>query len=89
MSYAHVKKAREKKREKLRALKHDHLCSRCSLPFPHYCLDWHHLDPTTKEFGVADSPRDNISWERILAEIEKCVLLCKNCHAITEHGSSG
>jgi hypothetical protein len=43
------------------------------------CLDFHHLSGTEKEF--------NISWNNqhvnildVLKELEKCVVLCSNCH---------
>jgi len=40
-------------------------------------LDFHHLDPSKKDFQIGGK---TISWERIKAEIQKCVLLCSNCH---------
>lgn len=40
-------------------------------------LDFHHIDPNEKEFGIA---RNYFSKEKILKEIEKCVVLCSNCH---------
>jgi len=42
------------------------------------CLEFHHTDPSIKDFGVGSSVGRN--WEKILAEIEKCVCLCSNCH---------
>lgn len=42
-------------------------------------LDFHHLDPTQKEFNL--SSRDLSSdWLIVKPEIDKCVLLCSNCH---------
>jgi hypothetical protein len=40
-------------------------------------LDLHHLDPSIKE-GSPSTMRT--SWERWLAEAEKCIVLCANCH---------
>lgn len=40
-------------------------------------LEFHHLDPSTKE--VVDEFR-GWSWERIKAELDKCILVCSNCH---------
>lgn len=42
------------------------------------CLDFHHLDPTTKEFGIGG--RLHVSWERVLLEVQKCICICSNCH---------
>lgn len=45
------------------------------------CLDFHHLDPSTKEFDIAlASGQQAWSWEKVLTEIRKCVCLCANCH---------
>lgn len=41
-------------------------------------LDLHHINPEEKEFSI--SARPDISWERTIAELPKCVLLCANCH---------
>lgn len=48
------------------------------------CLDFHHLDETTKDYGV--STMLTFSRERIIAEIEKCVVLCSNCHRLVHAG---
>jgi hypothetical protein len=42
-------------------------------------LQWHHLDPTQKEFSI--SARRGSPIEELRAEVEKCKLLCANCHA--------
>jgi 5-methylcytosine-specific restriction endonuclease McrA len=54
-------------------------CMGCGLSDPVDVLDFHHLDPTTKEFAISTDgvPR---SWARVQAELTKCVLLCANCH---------
>ena len=41
-------------------------------------LDFHHLDDEGKEFHFGGS--HNLGWERIKAELDKCVCLCRNCH---------
>ena len=42
-------------------------------------LKFHHVDPTTKEFAISGTGKTR-SWERIRAELDKCVLVCGNCH---------
>ncbi len=42
-------------------------------------LDFHHRDPKQKEFGLSDRGLTR-SWEKTKNEIEKCVLICANCH---------
>lgn len=42
------------------------------------CYDFHHTDPSAKEFVISGK-----SWnfERLQKEVDKCMLLCKTCHA--------
>ena len=42
-------------------------------------LDFHHEDPTKKEYGIS-SNGSTISWEKLKIELDKCILLCANCH---------
>jgi hypothetical protein len=48
-------------------------------------LQFHHVDPTCKDFSVS---REGVtrSLERARQEARKCVLLCANCHAMVEGG---
>jgi transposase-like protein len=48
-------------------------------------LQFHHVDPTSKEFHIAHRGYSR-SLARSRAEVEKCVLLCANCHAEVEGG---
>jgi transposase len=60
---------------------------RCQLCHYSRCLaalEFHHLDPAAKAFGV--SRRGARSLTRLRAETRKCVLLCSNCHAEVEAG---
>ena len=61
-------------------------CKRCGLESEHTTVyDFHHTDPFSKGKdikGGSDFMRK--AWERIEAEIKKCILLCANCHRI-EH----
>ena len=45
-------------------------------------LELHHLNRNKKDFDV--SRKFYLSWERVEAEVRKCVLLCKQCH-LKEH----
>ena len=61
-------------------LKSSLACARC--PEAHRgCLQFHHADPTHKEVSIADAVRRGWKRERILAELDKCEVLCANCHA--------
>lgn len=43
-------------------------------------LDFHHLNPEDKEYNIGTMIVRGMSWENILLEIEKCIVLCSNCH---------
>lgn len=53
-------------------------CADCGGVFHQCQYDFHHLDPTVKEGNPSEIFR-KADWE---AEIEKCVLLCANCHRL-------
>jgi hypothetical protein len=63
-------------------------CEQCGFTHP-AALQFHHRDPQTKMFDITSktlsAPR-KFPWETILQEIEKCDLLCANCHAV-EHST--
>jgi hypothetical protein len=48
-------------------------------------LEFHHLDPERKEFGLSLRGITR-SIDRIREEAQKCALLCANCHAEVEGG---
>ena len=70
---------REEKRLWLEQLKDELKCQNCGESEP-CCLDFHHLDPQEKDFTVSQAASWGYSTERIQVEIEKCVILCANCH---------
>ena len=41
-------------------------------------LDFHHKNPQEKEFGINECI--SYSYERLLKEVDKCELVCRNCH---------
>lgn len=56
-------------------------CKRCDEARP-ACLDFHH--PGEKERGIARMIARGYSKSNIEAEIERCIVLCANCHRV-EH----
>jgi hypothetical protein len=43
-------------------------------------LSFHHVNPSEKSFGISARGITR-SWEKTRAELDKCVLVCANCHA--------
>ncbi len=59
-------------------------CTSCGFKAEHSCqLDLDHVDPATKS-SKANGRAFEPSWslKRIKEELSKCVVLCKNCHAL-------
>jgi hypothetical protein len=44
------------------------------------CLDFHHRDRKTKDLSVANFRQRGWSAERIKTELDKCIVVCSNCH---------
>jgi hypothetical protein len=57
-------------------------CTDCGGRFPTVCMHFDHLDGATKEFEISWAIARTFSLERIKLEIEKCELVCANCHAV-------
>ena len=60
-------------------------CMGCGRAVHARLFEFHHLDAGTKDFAIS---ADGIlrSWQKIEAELSKCILLCANCHRETHAG---
>lgn len=62
-------------------------CILCGYDKYHGALDFHHLDPDEKDFTI--SKMKKYSFDDIVRyELDKCVILCANCHREVENGIS-
>jgi len=61
-------------------------CTLCGFSEHPAALQFHHLDPSNKEFHLGYQGHSR-SLSRMRAEASKCVLLCANCHALVEAGA--
>ena len=60
-------------------------CSKCGkISDDDSIFDFHHLDPTQKEFELKKADIAKMSWEIIKKELDKCILICSDCHRL-EH----
>ncbi len=78
----YIKSSVAKRRTKTRQKAVDAKGGKCQICG--YCkfigsLEFHHTDPSRKDFSIS-ADGSTRSWERIRNEIEKCVLICANCH---------
>lgn len=53
-------------------------CTACGLVDDPVIYDLHHLNPEEKDVGIGEIL--DFKWETIEKELQKCVLLCANCH---------
>jgi hypothetical protein len=55
-------------------------CEQCGENHP-ACLEFHHLNPSEKKINLSEAVAiKGWSKNKILDEIDKCVVLCSNCH---------
>ena len=66
--------------EWLAGLKASRGCRRCGIKDPRV-LDFHHKDKQDKLFGISALRRE-IGFQKLVDEIEKCEVVCSNCHRI-------
>mgnify|MGYP003402983197 CR=1 FL=1 len=52
-------------------------CERCNYNRCERALEFHHLDPSKKDFTISGK---SWSYERLKIEVDKCILVCSNCH---------
>lgn len=73
-----------KRERKLKAISYlGGKCQACSGEFHPAVYEFHHIDPSTKDRDP--SKMLSLSWERLTSELDKCKLLCANCHRIEHH----
>lgn len=54
-------------------------CIKCGYDKCLAALDFHHVDPATKSFGLSADGR-YLSFAKMIEEARKCVLICCRCH---------
>ncbi len=75
-------KAVQRRREKVRLMTIEYKGGKCQICGYDRCfeaLEFHHIDPTKKDFGISYKGYTR-SWEKVKEEADKCILLCANCH---------
>ena len=75
-------KAVNKRRKKIRSMSIAYKggrCLICGYNKSPAALEFHHLDSSKKDFGISAQGYTR-SWEKVKKELNKCVLLCANCH---------
>ena len=76
--------ARERTRNIVNDIKKKGECAVCGIK-DHRVLHFHHKNSATKEFKIADADAIGVGKRRLYEEMDKCVLLCANCHVIIHY----
>jgi hypothetical protein len=71
-----------KRRKKLRDMAVRYKGGKCQICGYGRCqeaMEFHHLDGSMKDFGISHKGYTR-SWRRVKSELDKCIMLCANCH---------
>ena len=72
----------QNRRLQLKKLAIEYKGGKCEICGYHKCdgaLEFHHLDKDDKSFAIGHKGYTR-SWEKTKAELNKCMLVCANCH---------
>ena len=72
----------QKRRDVLKVKAVEYMGGKCYECGYNKCLGslvFHHLDPAEKDFAISAKGYTR-SWEKVKAELDKCILVCANCH---------
>jgi DNA-binding CsgD family transcriptional regulator len=76
-NYKHVKNFRQKNKERAVNYKGGK-CEKCGYNKCITALEFHHTDPKEKDFHISSNM--NKAWDKVKKELDKCILVCSNCH---------
>lgn len=77
--------ARSRVAKFIQQLKQETPCADCRENYPYWIMEFDHLPDSIKEFNVSEYRQRTISLEKIKIEIDKCELVCANCHRTRTH----
>ena len=72
----------QRRRDAIKKLAVEYMGGKCEVCGYNKCLralEFHHKDPNEKDFGIAQNGITR-SWEKVKTELDKCIMVCANCH---------
>ena len=78
----------QRRRDKTKELLVEYKGGKCEICGYDRCigaLEFHHINPDEKEFGIGQNGYTR-SIEKNKAEVDKCLLVCANCHREIHEG---
>ncbi len=85
--HAHAEKRRQDVSGWINEIKTESGCTICN-ESRYWCLDFHHPNDD-KRSAVSTMISGGLAKKTILEEVEKCEIVCKNCHADIHHSDMG
>lgn len=73
-----VRKQRRRSLKRIAVMYKGGKCNECGYSKSLKALDFHHIEPSHKDFVI--SSRKDSTFDAIKSELDKCILLCSNCH---------
>lgn len=73
------KKKKKEIRKYIENIRSSESCKKCG-ENTDCCLDFHHVNPEDKKFEIAVAAAKGVSLKTLNAELDKCIILCANCH---------
>lgn len=74
-------------KQEIRQKAYEYLGGECAICGYNKCwqaLEFHHINPVEKKYKIADGFKRG--WQSLKKELNKCMLLCRNCHAEVHAG---
>ena len=81
---SYMKQKYQEKKNEVQAIKAQLSCAKCG-DKRGYVLDFHHLNPEEKENTIARMLSNRYELNKVYDEINKCIVLCANCHREFHH----
>ncbi len=84
----YLKKAVDKRRKEIRKKAIEYKNGKCAICGYDKCLqalEFHHQNSNEKDFGISAKGYTR-SWVAVKKELDKCILLCANCHREVHEG---
>ena len=72
----------KRRRSKIKEMSIEYKGNKCQICGYDKCssaLEFHHLDASKKDFSIGEKGYTR-SWEKVKQELDKCIMVCANCH---------
>lgn len=77
----------QKRRDKIKLMAVEYKGGKCEICGYDKCVDaleFHHLNPEEKDFGISANGYTR-SFDEVKHELDKCIMVCANCHRELHH----